>query len=146
MTTYRIMYWHDIPYQIKAQDAQGVIKQPLSNRFSQAINSASIARQKYENNAYANGWKWSKKQTTEASAQEIIVTLSAELESSFDREKLRELFLTKGIYQSTVVKDKKDTGKKYEQYFDWTEPVKSAPSHRILAMRRGEKPEYISAI
>ena len=39
---------------------------------------------------------------------------------------------------STVITGKEDEGAKYSDYFDWQEPVKTVPSHRVLAMRRGE--------
>jgi uncharacterized protein len=56
---------------------------------------------------------------------------------------MRELFTEKGTFQSKVADGKEVEGIKYKDYFDWTEPVKSAPSHRILAMRRGEKEEIL---
>jgi uncharacterized protein len=59
------------------------------------------------------------------------------------RTRMRGLFLEKGIFQSKVIAGKEQEGIKYKDYFDWTEPVKSAPSHRILAMRRGEKEEML---
>jgi uncharacterized protein len=59
------------------------------------------------------------------------------------RAKLRELFLEKGVFKSRVAPGKEETGIKYKDYFEWEESVKSAPSHRILAMRRGEKEEIL---
>jgi len=59
------------------------------------------------------------------------------------RAKLRELFLEKGLFKSRVAPGKEEAGIKYKDYFEWEEPVKSAPSHRILAMRRGEKEEIL---
>lgn len=59
------------------------------------------------------------------------------------RTKLRELFMEKGSFKAKVVPGKEEAGQKYKDYFDWEEPVKSAPSHRILAMRRGEKEEIL---
>ena len=59
------------------------------------------------------------------------------------RTKIRELFMEKGSYKSRVITGKETEGIKYKDYFDWEEPVKSAPSHRILAMRRGEKEEIL---
>ena len=55
------------------------------------------------------------------------------------RASLRELFLKKGIVRSQVIKGKEEEGAKYRDYFDWEEPVSKVPSHRLLAMRRGEK-------
>jgi uncharacterized protein len=55
------------------------------------------------------------------------------------REKMRDLYFTKGIIRTRVIPEKEAQGAKYRDYFDWQEPVDRAPSHRILAMRRGEK-------
>ncbi|MFD2144904.1 Tex-like N-terminal domain-containing protein [Mucilaginibacter antarcticus] len=59
------------------------------------------------------------------------------------RTKTRELFMAKGTFKSRVVPGKETEGIKYKDYFEWDEPVKSVPSHRILAMRRGEKEEIL---
>ena len=55
------------------------------------------------------------------------------------REKMRELYFKKGFIQSRVASGKETEGAKYRDYFDWREFAARAPSHRILAMRRGEK-------
>ncbi|MGN8068337.1 Tex family protein [Mucilaginibacter sp. 22184] len=76
-----------------------------------------------------------------AGARDIIAeTIS---ENAEVRTRIRELFIEKGTFQSKVAEGKEEEGIKYKDYFDWTEPVKSAPSHRILAMRRGEKEEIL---
>lgn len=71
------------------------------------------------------------------------------------RKKMRDLFIKEGQFVSKVIPGKEEEAIKYKDYFEWTEPVKSAPSHRVLAMRRGEKelflmldtcPDEISAI
>jgi len=60
------------------------------------------------------------------------------------RNKIRAFYLSSGHFKTTVMKGKETEGIKYQDYYDWQEPVKSAPSHRILAMRRGEKEEFLS--
>jgi uncharacterized protein len=76
-----------------------------------------------------------------AGARDIIAeTIS---ENAEIRTQLRELFTNKGEFVSKVAPGKEESGIKYKDYFDWTEPVKSAPSHRVLAMRRGEKEEIL---
>ncbi|OOQ57593.1 Tex family protein [Mucilaginibacter pedocola] len=76
-----------------------------------------------------------------AGARDIIAEYISEHAET--RAKMRELFTEKGTFQSRVAEGKEEEGIKYKDYFDWTEPVKSAPSHRILAMRRGEKEEIL---
>lgn len=60
------------------------------------------------------------------------------------RAKVRELFLTKGLFRSKVIKGKEEEGIKYKDYYEWSELVKDAPSHRVLALRRGEKELFLS--
>ncbi len=76
-----------------------------------------------------------------AGARDIIAEHISE--NAEVRTKMRALFLEMGTFQSKVITGKEEAGIKYKDYFDWTEPVKSAPSHRILAMRRGEKEEIL---
>lgn len=60
------------------------------------------------------------------------------------REELRELYLNQGAFHSQVIPGKETEGNKFSDYFDWQEPVTSTPSHRVLAMRRGEKEEFLT--
>src|SRR5439155_11224982 len=46
--------------------------------------------------------------------------------------------------RSAVVAGKEEAGAKFRDYFDWREPLASAPSHRVLAMRRGEKEDVLA--
>lgn len=61
------------------------------------------------------------------------------------RQSLRRLFNRKAIIETKVVKKKADEeeAQKYKQYFDWTEPISKAPSHRLLAMLRAENEGFI---
>lgn len=59
------------------------------------------------------------------------------------RQKMRKIFLEEGIFSSKVIPGKEDEAIKYKDYFDWSEPIKNAPSHRVLAMRRGEKELFL---
>lgn len=60
------------------------------------------------------------------------------------RTKVRELFRKEGIIVSRVIKGKEEEGQKYRDYFEWEESVVKVPSHRMLAMRRGEKEMILS--
>ncbi|MRR07866.1 MAG: hypothetical protein EG828_13215 [Deltaproteobacteria bacterium] len=48
-----------------------------------------------------------------------------------------------GQISARVASDRKDTVTKFEMYYDYQEPLKEVPSHRLLAMRRGEKEEVL---
>lgn len=60
------------------------------------------------------------------------------METAEAREEARNLFTRKTTVKSTVAKGKKDEGIKYKDYFDWSESLAQAPSHRVLALFRGE--------
>jgi len=60
------------------------------------------------------------------------------------RAKMRDLFWNKGMIRSKVLPDKLEAGIKYKDYYEWEEPVATAPSHRVLAMRRGEREEFLT--
>ncbi|MCJ0893219.1 Tex family protein [Rhodococcus sp. ARC_M5] len=57
---------------------------------------------------------------------------------------LRELMWTSGKLVATVRKGKEEEGAKFSDYFEFSEPFTSLPSHRILATLRGEKEEVLS--
>jgi uncharacterized protein len=61
-------------------------------------------------------------------------------ENIYVRKQLRRLFQRKAIITTKVVKTKKDEpdAQKFNQYFDWSEPLTKTPSHRLLAMLRAE--------
>ncbi len=61
------------------------------------------------------------------------------------RKDLRRQFQRKAEITTKVVKSKveEEGAKKFEQYFDWAEPLTKAPSHRLLAMLRAENEGYI---
>lgn len=60
------------------------------------------------------------------------------------RAKLRELFVQKGTIVSRVIAGKESEAIQYRDYYDWQEPVRTAPSHRVLAARRGEREEFLT--
>ena len=77
-----------------------------------------------------------------AGARDIIAEMINEDQGA--RAKLRHLFFSRANIRSRVAAGKEAEGSKYRDYFDWQEPVTSAPSHRILAMRRGEKEDILN--
>jgi uncharacterized protein len=60
------------------------------------------------------------------------------------RARMRRLFWTRGVLRSEVRSGKAAEGAKYKDYFDWSEPIANAPSHRVLAIRRGETEELLT--
>ena len=59
------------------------------------------------------------------------------------RAQLRDLFWREGVVKSKVMSDQQEAAAKFKDYFDWHEPVARIPSHRLLAIRRGETEGFL---
>jgi protein Tex len=59
------------------------------------------------------------------------------------RNRTRFHFDKNAVIASRVVKGKEAEAAKYRDYFEWSEPLKKCPSHRLLAMRRGEEEGFL---
>jgi uncharacterized protein len=85
------------------------------------------------------------KDTKEAlqGARDIIAEWVSEHEQA--RNKVRQLFTETAVFSSKVLTSKKEEeeAQKYRDYFEFSEPLSQSPSHRILAIRRGEKEGYL---
>ncbi|MEI7836117.1 MAG: Tex family protein [Planctomycetota bacterium] len=77
-----------------------------------------------------------------AGARDIIAEWTNE--DAPARAEIRRLFAAKGILQTRVIPGKEVEGAKFKDYFDWSEPIATAPSHRVLAIRRGEHENVLS--
>lgn len=69
-------------------------------------------------------------------ARDIIAEMVSE--DAQTREDLRKLFKDAALVRSRVVAGKEQEGEKFRDYFEWDEKLMNIPSHRMLAMRRGE--------
>jgi protein Tex len=76
-------------------------------------------------------------------ARDIIAEWISEHEQA--RNKVRQLFTEEGVLYSKVLSSKKDEpdAQKYRDYFEFSEPLSQSPSHRLLAIRRGEKEGFL---
>ncbi len=71
-----------------------------------------------------------------AGARDIVAETVSEAAES--RTVLRQVFQEKGILAAKVVEGKEEEGVKFSDWFDWSEQAAKAPSHRVLALFRGE--------
>jgi uncharacterized protein len=74
-------------------------------------------------------------------ARDIIAEWISEDKTA--RTRLRNLYDKEAVIYSRVIKGKEIDGSKFSDYFDWSEPLKKCPSHRLLAMRRGEEEGFL---
>ncbi|MCG6907402.1 MAG: RNA-binding transcriptional accessory protein, partial [Desulfobacteraceae bacterium] len=75
-------------------------------------------------------------------ARDIIAEMITENPAA--RADMRQLFAAQAVIRSTVAGGQETAGAKFRDYFDWTEPAAKAPSHRILAIRRGEREDILN--
>lgn len=107
-----------------------ILQQPLKEQPERAAQ------------AYVNGEKGVEDiEAALAGARDIVAEKVAE--NVGVRSLVREAFTTDGIVISKVRSEKANQATKFEQYYDFKESVKTIPSHRYLAIRRGEREEIL---
>lgn len=74
-------------------------------------------------------------------ARDIIAEWVSEDKNARDR--VRRHFDKSAVIASRLVKGKEAEAQKYRDYFEWSEPLRNCPSHRLLAMRRGEEEGFL---
>lgn len=84
MATYRILYWQEVPSQIKVEDASDDVTVQLPDRFQQRIDELAAERGLSGSDDYLAQWQWSDEQDREGTAQEVANALTAELETAAD--------------------------------------------------------------
>ncbi len=77
-----------------------------------------------------------------AGARDIIAEIVNEHDQA--RAGLRNLFFTKAKVESRMAAGMEEKGAKFRDYFEWKEPLSAIPSHRMLAIRRGEKEDVLN--
>jgi hypothetical protein len=81
MATYKILYWQEVPTQIKAGDGIDDVTVQLDGRFMEHIDRLAATRGLQDADDYLAQWKWSDEQERESSAQDVAEALKAELEA-----------------------------------------------------------------
>lgn len=97
MINYQIIYWRDIPAQIKLKEGRERMGMPLSKRFSVAIDEAAMRAGLTESSDYLAQWRKSEWQEREGELKETADRLAAELEAAYPAERLRALMEQSGL-------------------------------------------------
>ena len=84
MATYKILYWQEIPSQIKAEDELDDLTVPMPDRFQERIDLMAARRGLQEADAYLAQWKWSEEEDREGSSEDVAEAVRAELEAKAD--------------------------------------------------------------
>ena len=139
-----------LPFRPKKRTKATVAKEkglePLADLLWQQdpTTDPQAAAQEYAGREYeVDGNKAMIADTAEALAGARDILAERVNDDATARAKLRDLYLTKGVIKSKVAMGKEEEGAKFKDYFDWSEPAATAPSHRILAIRRGEAEGFL---
>jgi hypothetical protein len=82
MATYKILYWQEVPSQIKADDGLDEVTVQLPARFMERIDHLAAQRGLQGSDDYRAQWWWSDEQERDGSAEEVAEAVRAELENT----------------------------------------------------------------
>ena len=83
MTAYQIMYWHDIPIQVRAGGRRDRVSRELPERFQIAIDNAAMAAGLVGSDAYIEGFHWEPGGEMEGTAEEVVTAVIAQLDTQY---------------------------------------------------------------
>jgi hypothetical protein len=81
MTNCKILYWQEVPTQIKAEDESEDVDLMLDGRFMAQVDILAAKRGLQSSDDYLAQWKWSEELEREGSAREVAEAVKAELEA-----------------------------------------------------------------
>jgi len=81
MASYQVLYWHDIPVQVRAKDAGGRVGAELPPRFQEAVDQAAMAAGLIGSDDYTEAFRWGEQQQRAGTAREVADALAAELDA-----------------------------------------------------------------
>jgi len=84
VATYTVLYWQEIPSQIRAEDDLDDITLPLDPRFMERIDQLAAQRGLQGNDEYLAQWRWSDAQEREGTAEEVAQAVKREIENAAD--------------------------------------------------------------
>lgn len=86
MSQYQILYWKDIPAQIKVYEGRRAISRQLPERFQIEIDRLATKEGLTGTDDYLDQWQWSRKKDRPGNAEEILDSLELELQKEFDSQ------------------------------------------------------------
>ena len=96
MTSVQIVYWRDIPAQVKARTGRIRASQPLSNRFQEAIDDAAMRAGLSQSDAYLAEWRTSEAEEREGEPTIVAASVAEEIEKGYSDERLNDIVVNRG--------------------------------------------------
>ncbi len=81
MAIYKVLYWQEIPTQVKAEDDEDDVNVMLDGKFMQQVDILAARRGLQEADDYLAQWKWSEEEEREGSARDVAEAVKTELEA-----------------------------------------------------------------
>ena len=81
MATYTILYWQEIPSQVKAEDDLDEVTLPFDSRFMERIDRLAVQRGLQSSDDYLAQWRWSEPQEREGTAEQVALAVKREIEA-----------------------------------------------------------------
>jgi hypothetical protein len=81
MATYKILYWQEVPSQVKAEDDQDEVTVPMPSKFMERIDHLAAQRGLNGSDDYLAQWQWSRDQERPGTARNVAEAVAAELGS-----------------------------------------------------------------
>jgi hypothetical protein len=85
MAKYQVLYWKDIPAQVKVLDGHKALSRPMPQRFQLEIDRRAMEEGLIGSDDYLNQWHWTAKLDRPGNADEALNALLQELEAEYDR-------------------------------------------------------------
>jgi hypothetical protein len=82
MATYQVLYWQDIPAQVKAWDDFDEIKVELAPRFGVRIDQVAQSQGLTSSDDFLGQWKWGDELARAGTAEEVAAAIKQELEAA----------------------------------------------------------------
>ena len=104
MAEFQVLYWYDIPLQVRAGSRRNRVSLELAPRFQDTIDQLAMAKGLTGSDDYLAGFRWSEMQERSGTAAEIAPKVVAELEASYpqiDLQKTAKAILGKGVNPET---------------------------------------------
>lgn len=95
-TQYQIVYWRDIPAQVKVRQWGNRVNRQLTPRFQEAIDEAAMRGQATGTDDYLAEWRSSEWQSSDEDPEALADALVAQLEAEYTPERLRALKINQG--------------------------------------------------
>ena len=87
MALYQILYWRDIPAQVRVFGGRKPISRSMPGRFQLEIDQVAMKEGLEGSDEYLDLWNWTKKQEREGEVEQLLDALVAELEAEHDKGK-----------------------------------------------------------